>query len=406
MCSATLTVQGEHIVAPAWYDELARSGTVDMSKMIRAHDRFRVWAIGAPVPPFVGNRLDPPFRSRFAGRYLDPSCVAQSLARPSAAALDSMPDARWLARALETLILTTQHAAELSSSYSALSPTGLKPFPQTALQRMNLLLAAFPPRSPSPDQLARLLLTLHPALSLMGTDAFTALREHATEADLGPLGDPHLLLDGAGLLGYRIQAIERVGDRSARVTFVAADGSTVAHEVACGMRRLAPWPLVDAPDRIASPRFMALLTTYVQLHALGLDVLVVPPVQRATASCSTTTLIHAFAELLGYEHETAHLFKELSGREVIMRRTLGEGGTTGWEPAPLIEGALAPAKLVTLAGLDSLGPTAASLARLFQDREFTLWEGRRLAPSGSSTEVRDALAHASIVADLGKRPTR
>jgi von Willebrand factor A domain-containing protein 8 len=34
--------------------------------------------------------------------------------------------------------------------------------------------------------------------------------------------------------------------------------------------------------------------------------------------------------------------------------------------------------LVHLSGLDSIGATAGSLSRLFQDREFELWEGKRM----------------------------
>ena len=37
----------------------------------RVHEKFRVIALGVPVPPFPGNPLDPPLRSRFQGRHID-----------------------------------------------------------------------------------------------------------------------------------------------------------------------------------------------------------------------------------------------------------------------------------------------------------------------------------------------
>ncbi|KAI0256721.1 hypothetical protein BJV78DRAFT_1166460, partial [Lactifluus subvellereus] len=40
---------------------------------IPAHPSFRVITIGAPVPPCTGYPLDPPFRSRFHVRFLDPT---------------------------------------------------------------------------------------------------------------------------------------------------------------------------------------------------------------------------------------------------------------------------------------------------------------------------------------------
>lgn len=45
-------------------------------------------------------------------------------------------------------------------------------------------------------------------------------------------------------------------------------------------------------------------------------------------------------------------------------------------------------KLVRLDGLDTLGSTAGAIARLAQDRECELWEGKRIVRSASEDEVR------------------
>ena len=60
------------------------------------------------------------------------------------------------------------------------------------------------------------------------------------------------------------------------------------------------------------------------------------------------------------------MYKELGGRELLMRRKIEDGGATTWEPAPLVEGAW-EGRLVHLAGLDVIGSTAGSLARLTRD---------------------------------------
>ena len=39
-------------------------------KLLRASERFRVISLGLPVPPYHGNSLDPPLRSRFQARHI------------------------------------------------------------------------------------------------------------------------------------------------------------------------------------------------------------------------------------------------------------------------------------------------------------------------------------------------
>ena len=55
------------------YDALLAEGTpqsvLDERRLVRVHPQFRVIAIGLPCPPFAGNALDPPLRSRFQARY-------------------------------------------------------------------------------------------------------------------------------------------------------------------------------------------------------------------------------------------------------------------------------------------------------------------------------------------------
>ena len=39
-------------------------------KLVRVREGFRVIAVGVPSPPFPGNPLDPPLRSRFQARHV------------------------------------------------------------------------------------------------------------------------------------------------------------------------------------------------------------------------------------------------------------------------------------------------------------------------------------------------
>jgi len=45
---------------------------LDDLKLVRVNERFRVLALGLPVPRYQGNPLDPPLRSRFQARDVNP----------------------------------------------------------------------------------------------------------------------------------------------------------------------------------------------------------------------------------------------------------------------------------------------------------------------------------------------
>ncbi|OJT05693.1 von Willebrand factor A domain-containing protein 8 [Trametes pubescens] len=367
---------GTHIVHPHRY-ALLDHDEAGGSAFIPAHKNFRVIAIAAPVPPYPGYPLDPPFRSRFQARFVDP--VGSLLALPS----DNVPaPAGELYQKLRDIILSTQIASESRNTLDAVAKSSLPAFPQTSLSKARALLSAFPPQDKlSSEQLARLVLSLHPALIHSPFIAWAMLSHQFEDFGLGALGSPNLSgnEDDVGLLGYRLVRIERVDDQSARLHFEAPSGASVEHIVCAGPQPYLQYPFSN-PEMLGfvpSARFLGLLTSLLQAHALGWDVSYVPPALPSTASCSTSLLVRTFSALLGYELEDVHMYKELGGRELIMRRKVEEGGATTWEPSPLIEGAW-QGRLVHLSGMDVIGSTAGSLARLTQDREVELWETKRM----------------------------
>jgi MoxR-like ATPase len=65
---------GRHLISFTKYDSLLKENSLQQLNewgLLRSHEKFRVIAIGCPVPPFPGKPLDPPFRSRFQARYID-----------------------------------------------------------------------------------------------------------------------------------------------------------------------------------------------------------------------------------------------------------------------------------------------------------------------------------------------
>lgn len=378
----------------------------DKKRFIPAHRNFRVIAIAAPVPPYAGYPIDPPFRSRFQARFVDPVGALLSLSSPNTAPLSTQSAA--LYDKIQSIILAVQYASESRHAVDASSKTTLQPFPQTSLVKLRALLSIFPaPTSLSPVQLGKLMLTLHPALIHAPFVMWAILSRQAEEAGLGPLGSPVAEGDGddLGLLGYQLISVQREGERVVRVSFEESSESTSVSVVAPG----GPKPLLPYPwkhevllDFTVTKRFTGLLTCMLQAHVLGWDLSYIPPALHSTASCSTSTLVGTFGALLGYEIDTVHMYKELGGRELVMRRKVEDGGATCWEPryedtlsytyfpdvlrSPLTDG-MWKGRLVHLAGVDVIGSTAGSLARLFQDREAELWEGKRVVAQAERNEV-------------------
>lgn len=218
-----------------------------------------------------------------------------------------------------------------------ISKNALPPFPQTAIAKLRGLVQMFPPPDDiTPAQLGRLILTIHPALAHSPLQAWTILSRHTEELGLPQLDKPSISssTDSLGLLGYHVQTIERVDDKTARVTFSPPLGGRkpVVVNVPAGPRQLRPLPFNGNLEFNPTPRFMGLLTCFLQAHALGWDISLIPPPLPSTASSSTSTLVKVFGQLLGYDAETLHIYKELGGRELIMRRKIKEGGATTWEP--------------------------------------------------------------------------
>lgn len=322
---------GSHIVHPHRYAILDQ-GETDATAFIPAHKDFRVIAIAAPVPPYPGYPLDPPFRSRFQVRFVDP--MGSLLALP--ASNTHVPEGDLYGK-LRDIILSTQIASESRHTLDAVARSSLPAFPQTSLSKAKTLLSAFPPPAHlSAEQLARLVLSLHPALIHSPFIAWAMLSHQFEEAGLGSLGPPSLSGDDdeVGLLGYRLIRIVKLDNQSVELSFESLSGSTVTHTVPGGPHQCLGFPFTN-PEMLGftpSSRFMGLLTSLLQVHVLGWDISYVPPALPSTASCSTSLLVRTFSALLGYDLEDVHMYKELGGRELIMRRKVENGGATSWEP--------------------------------------------------------------------------
>ena len=250
---------------------------------------------------------------------------------------DPMSPSSTLYTKLRDIILATQYASESQNSIDFSSRSVLPGFPQTALAKLRSLLDTFPPPPRlTPTQLTKVVLAVHPGLLHAQFVAWAMLSRQTEEAGLGPLGSPSLNGedDGVGFLGYGLLKVGRVDETSVHMTFSQKSMPPIEVVAPAGPRKPLEFPWKDPSSLgfMATNRFIGLLTSMVQAHVLGWDIALIPPVLPSTASCSTSSLVRAFGELLGYEIDSVHLYKELGGRELVMRRRVGDDGATTWEP--------------------------------------------------------------------------
>lgn len=437
-----------------------------VSRFQAVDPNFRVVALGLPTPPYKGNPLDPPFRSRYQARWVE-GVVPSSLTHPPA----GDPMTAELASALKTRFfewaaLLRLHAVAARGQDLLPAASQLPNVPATALSLLDDLISRFPPSEalPDPPEITlsdeeRNLLSLSTrtlrdgALSVpertrdqiqareaeklkkaqeaskpaedvvLAPSTVGALgagypmlhtldkskRRLATELvwslgldkGVGVGGDEATLSSGTGMIGYKLVKIERVNKNTAAITFEqAGSGYRSVVEAPCGPLPFAQLPKISevgsatvGEEILVTPRLFAILTAMMQLHALRRDICLLPSamaasgddasrVQAMQASSSTSTSIALFASLLGYRVESLWLYKDIGGTELIMRRSTTPDGSTTWEPAPLLRGAMDPC-VVHMAGIDVLGHTLGSLSRLTQDRQLELWLGGRAIEAGS-----------------------
>lgn len=163
----------------------------------------------------------------------------------------------------------------------------------------------------------------------------------------------------------------------------SAHGSVMVSALAGAGLSAAPWPAPFASaDRdpqqsalsLAGGRLQRLaLASLLRLHALGRDLCLV-----GTKGEGKSYLAALFARALGFAPvETMFLYKDMSARDLLQRRSTSPAGETVWLDSPLVT-ALRRGRLVVLDGVHRLSPgTLAALGRLLEDREVALFDRTR-----------------------------
>ncbi|KAJ3344252.1 hypothetical protein HDU93_000042 [Gonapodya sp. JEL0774] len=192
---------GRHLVNPKFYDNLLQQGhtkaELDSWKLVRVDPRFRVIALGIPVPPYKGNLLDPPFRSRFQVRYVDGWTVGGTrlsmgtvIKGVSEEALKSagefMKNANMLA---ETIKYSWRLEEDTTISSTAGNASLLPYYPQTSVPTISALLSLFPGEAGHESMHEALLERVYPYSGLTGglsPDQRDAYEKFLARFNIGP----------------------------------------------------------------------------------------------------------------------------------------------------------------------------------------------------------------------------
>jgi MoxR-like ATPase len=340
---------GRLLVSMQRYKELTEANPGMGSSLVPVHEDFRIIALGHPTPPYAGNSLDPPLRSRFQSRRVD-------FLSPHTELSETLPDSPLPAK-LSSLCAALDTITETSLTQSSLS---LPTFPSTLLPSLTTTTLSFPKTT-----ISTLLPNIYPfACPNMPVGSLTESQKQArTSFDLARERLGLNSKDEKDKYEYKLTNVESKldGDRAATLTF--HDGTTITTP------RGPLKPVFPTLTDYSSPS----LTRMLQAHHSGSDVMLLSP--PGTAKSHLTNL---FSLVLGYESNLFSLYKDMSTRDLLAIRGTDSSGETTYDYSPLITAAL-EGNICVLDGVDKLSQhSLQTLQQLTVDRELTLPDSTRL----------------------------
>ncbi|XP_041128021.1 von Willebrand factor A domain-containing protein 8-like isoform X1 [Polyodon spathula] len=342
---------GRFLMSAQRYDRLLQDHTkeeMDVWKIVRVSEDFRVIALGLPVPRYTGNPLDPPLRSRFQARDIYYLPFKDQLTLLYAAGPNVPAE-----RVSQLLSFGTTLCSQESSSL------GLPDFPVDSLPAAVHILEAFPMLSSQ-----QLLQRLYPYDMLLAKEGRTAVEDALSRFELLDSGKHHF---PRGI----IKVEEKDGSQTPQAAVTVQIASKeVPFQVPAGTRPLRSH--LGGLNFIRTPSHDRLLAEMMQSHMVK-DICLI-----GAKGCGKSVIAKEFSEMLGYNVEPVMLYQDMTARDVLQQRYTLPNGDTAWRPSPLVTAAQ-EGKLVLLDGIHrvNLG-TLSVLSRLIHDRELTLYDGTRL----------------------------
>lgn len=360
-----------------WQSLVARYSAADLAakNIVPVSPNFLVIALGVAVPKYRGFPLDPPLRSRFQCRKVDdpnPECEFELLS----AVFPSISHSRRV------------ELVKIAGMLRAFADKGLVSnsfcFSSSSLLRVAALISAFPHIAVH-DALTRILPVFAVERSIQDSDngAWSAPASSATSW-VSAIRDVSKQYDKQ--ISVHFSPSNYISDSPGSATILQAGFEPVVLSI--------PVPSATASSishtfhKSMSGAQRSLIARLLQDVAAGAHVAVIGP-----PGCGKSTVLKHVCAIIGMPHpHIMHLYRDMTSRDLLLRRVSLEDGSTGWEPSVLVQAALA-GQCIILDGLHQLqSDTLSSLSSLLLDGFCSLSDGRMLIRHDRWMKLRENCA--------------
>ena len=401
---------GRFLMAAGRYDSLSEAERA-AARVVRVHPDFRVIALGVPVPPFPGNPLDPPLRSRFQARRIDrtPSqTLIGSMQLSAESGREAIPrvaytggelpaplpmdDTYRLLRFSESL-----HAlGEAQAGVTDITAQGIA-YHQLMYCGENDIMSASRVLQLFPGQAMKYTVDrIYPEVALY-TLSKSEILEHVLKlvAD-ATASSAQESLEGGGMPIFVCSGARPAGESQVDLVFDLVNSAVpiehaepiaqVTVRAPCGHSSTIGLP---SPGGTVQTEHLHLLSLMLQSHAAGRDMCLV-----GKAGTGKSFMSRLFARALGYAPvQTLFIYQDMTARDLLQRRSTDEFGATTWIPTPLTV-AMQEGRLAVLDGVHRLPVgTISTLLRLLDEREITLFDGTSFVCPARYAEMQERLGY-------------
>ncbi|KAI7898653.1 AAA domain-containing protein [Cokeromyces recurvatus] len=346
--------------------ELANTSNTKFEKV---SPRFLVFALGLPVPPYVGYPLDPPLRSRFQSRNIKaPEFKSQVNQMLSLINNNEKVSQELIERLISiSLVLGVQN-----DNHGIQVPE----FPMT-IESLAPLLSLVPHIHP------RFLVDIlypYPLLPTCDLEQLSVIESAYRRFNVKSAVVEATVEARQTSSGYSLASLDPIISNSNKsvdahkaIAICASDQhDTVELPIYCGPSAFSP-----AEYFIETPYHRDIFSAMVLVHAGGKDICLI----GTQKGVGKSALVRHFARNLGYTIDYIPLYRDMSSRDLLQRRSTTPTGDTVWENSLLVEAAI-HGHLAVLDGIEALSyGTLNTLQRLCSERETQLPDGTRFVSS-------------------------
>ncbi|OZJ04703.1 hypothetical protein BZG36_02531 [Bifiguratus adelaidae] len=352
-------------------------------KLERVHERFLVFALGLPIPRYPGYPLDPPLRSRFQSRDIKPPGFDAQVEQFLTVVGDKTGRCRDAAERVISVSLVlgipkgdleSAGASEIDVPEFALSVDSmariLRQFPDTHLRYLIDVHYPYPLLPTCDSEQRSVIQSIYHRFGVLYAPVLSGEKQEVNYEDMKriwsgyvlrhihrPTGPAPLTVDGKRAI------------HTARIAVQHVNKATVETELFCGG---APFS-VDQ-HFVETPSTAHILISMLMVHATNQDFCLI----GTHKGVGKSALVRQFGKMLGYSTEYIPLYRDMSSRDLLQRRTTTFSGDTIWQNSLLVEAALR-GHLAVLDGIETLSfGTLATLQRLVHEREVHLPDGKQL----------------------------